>query len=184
MRFWVFLLLLPSLLTSGCTAMLQEKTEWRCFPADRNHVSMFEANRQKDFLVVYDEHSERRNKDRFRAYYLLRNQDKIAKDSRPDFVSLKLTNGLPVIPVTGLSDALTNVSSGVSVMLTDYRSFTIYSNQVPMLNGTLPMYPDPMGFRERLFASPVTITVDIALLAAAVAAISYGYTHPHQVGLR
>jgi len=54
---------------------------------------------------------------------------------------------------------------------TNITSFTIYSNQLPVIDCNLPWYSDPVGMRERGLFSPVTIVVDGVIVIVVVAAI-------------
>lgn len=72
----ILLLLLP-LMTGGCTGLLWYNTDWTDKPAANPDLHLFQVERQKDLLVVYDEYSERNKAVRKRAYLLYKNQQRV-----------------------------------------------------------------------------------------------------------
>src|SRR5262249_53872894 len=93
------LLLLP-LLTGGCITyhLWSPNTldNWN-EPATPANLRVFNAESQKDFLVIYDEHSERRDTECTRAYFLNQNAAQLADRRAPHFVNPGLSaNFIPV----------------------------------------------------------------------------------------
>src|ERR1700722_10201519 len=104
---WLFPLLLMS---SGCTNMLWQSSDWDCKPANNPNLLVYNVARQKDLLVVYNEFSERNKAIHTRAYLLYKNQGRVALQKRPYFVSIKLARGLPSVPIFQSPQISTNYS--------------------------------------------------------------------------
>jgi len=161
--------LLP-LVTGGCTGLLLDSTDLSNKPDADPHLRLFEARRQKDLVVVYDEYSERTKSTRARAYLLYKNQARIAQSQSPHFTSLRTVRGLPLVPV--FPDPLpveTNSRPPLyAVVTTNTESFMVYSNNQVVGSHDLPIYTDRASEVERVIFSPVAITVDVALVAGAI----------------
>ena len=163
----IIALLLP-LLTCGCaTNALWNKTQLDAWnePADNPKLQLFDASRQKDFLVVYDEYSERHDSTRTRAYLLNQNEKRVAQGRKPHFVSAQRSRELPPIPVLQtLPAANTNFAPAVyTVISTNKQSFTIYSNE-QRTNHDLPVYNDGWGQTDRIALTPVAVTADLSIV--------------------
>jgi hypothetical protein len=166
-RFWLPWLLLP-LLAGGCaTNALWNKTELDAWnePTDSTKLQLFDDNRQKDFLVVYDEYSERHDSTRTRAYFLNQNETRVEQGQKPRFVSAKLSRELPPVPVLQtLPLSATNFSPVFyAVVSTNKQSFTIYSGGQGT-NHDLPVYNDGWGRTDRIALTPVTVVADLTIV--------------------
>ncbi len=158
MRHRVLLFLIPAL-AGGCTNMLWQKTDWDCYPAPDPQLRVYDATRQKDLLIVYNEFSERTKSTETRAYFLRKNQQRVALKEEPHFVSTNLTRQLTPIPV--FQEPQTNFPPPFYVVVSSKAAaFTIYSNQVVNLYD-LPWYPDNAGRLDRALFGPAAVTVDI-----------------------
>jgi hypothetical protein len=160
-------LLLP-LLTSGCaTNALWNKTQLDAWnePDDSPRLQLFDASRQKDFLVVYDEYSERHDSTRTRAYFLNQNEQRVEQGRKPHFVSAQRSRELPPIPVwQTLPLSNTNVPPAVyAIISTNKQSFTIYSNE-QRANHDLPVYNDGWGRTDRIALTPLAVTADLTIV--------------------
>jgi hypothetical protein len=160
-------LLLP-LLTGGCaTNALWNKAQLDAWnePADNSRLQLFDARRQKDFLVVYDEHSERHDSTRARAYFLNQNEKRVEQGRKPHFVSAQRSRELPPIPVMQTSPLVnTNFSPTVyAVISTNKQSFTIYSSE-QRANHDLPVYNDGWGRTDRIALTPVAVVADLTIV--------------------
>ena len=158
-------LLLP-LLTSGCvTNALWNKTQLDAWnePANDANVHLFEAFQQKDFLVVYDEYSERHDSIHTRAYFL--NQKGVAQGQKPHFVSARLSHKLPPVPIfQTLPESDTNFSQTIyAVISTNRQSFTIYSGK-EKTDYSLAVYNDGRGQIARIALTPVAVTADLTIV--------------------
>ena len=163
----ILALLLP-LLTGGCAthalwteAQLDDWNE----PATDSKLQLFDASRQKDFLVVYDEYSERHDSTRTRAYFLNQNEKRVEQGRKPRFVSSQLSRELPPVPVLQtLPLANTNFSPAIyAVVSTNKQSFTIYSGQ-KKTDYNLAVYNDGRGQIDRIALTPVAATADLTIV--------------------
>ena len=160
-------LLLP-LLISGCaTNALWTKArldDWN-EPAANPRLQLFDASRQKDFLVVYDEYSERHDSTRTRAYLLNQSEKRVAQGRKPHFVRAQRSRELPPIPVwQTLPVANTNFAPAVyAVISTNKQSFTIYSSE-RRTNHDLPVYNDGWGRTDRIALTPVAVVADLTII--------------------
>jgi hypothetical protein len=160
-------LLLP-LLTSGCvTDALWNKSQlddWN-EPANDANVHLFEASRQKDFLVVYDEYSERHDSIHTCAYFLNQNQKGVAQGQKPHFVDAGLSHQLPPVPIfQTLPESDANFSQMIyAVISTNKQSFTIYSGQ-KKTDYNLAVYNDGRGQIDRIALTPVAATADLTIV--------------------
>jgi len=176
MRAWLLFLPVLSLLTSGCTAMLWQHTDWDCHPAPQPRVELFNATREKDVLVVYDEKSDRSKVIRRRAYLLRHNEKRIINQWQPVFVTPASVGRLEPIPTFFSVNDATNPPPYFAVVATNAMSFTLFTNQVPLGIHDLPWYQDPMGQRERAICAPVAVTIDAAIVAGIVYGALLYYT--------
>jgi hypothetical protein len=165
-----FLLLLLPLLTGGCTVFLVNYTDWSNKPAANPHLRLFQAERPKDLLVVYDEYCERTRTTRTCAYLLYKNQNRVELGQSPHFVSTGMTHSLPVVPVfqEPMPPETNSLPGLYAVISTNTESFLIYSNRQMIGTNDLPLYADPVGKEERTALLPFAITVDAALVAGAI----------------
>jgi hypothetical protein len=156
------------LLTSGCaTNALWNKAQLDAWnePAANSKLQLFDASQQKDFLVVYEEYSERHDSTRTRAYFLNQNEMRVEQGRKPHFVSAQLSRELPPIPVwETLPLANTNFPPTVyAVISTNKQSFTIYSNEQGT-NHDLPVYNDGWGRTDRIALTPVAVVADLTII--------------------
>jgi len=166
-QWWTIALWLP-LLTSGCvTNVLWNKTDLDAWnePAQNADVRLFDARYKKDFLVVYEEYSERHDSTHTRAYFLNQNEKRVEQGHKPHFVSAQRSRELPPVPVwetLPLSD--TNFPPTVyAVISTNKQSFTIYSNE-QRTNHDLPVYTDGWGRTDRIALTPVALVADLTIM--------------------
>jgi hypothetical protein len=166
-RFQMMLLLLP-LLTGGCaTNALWNKTDLDAWnePAQNADVRLFDARHKKDFLVVYDEYSERHDSIHTRAYFLNQNQKGVAQGQKPHFVNARLSHKLPPVPIfQTLPESNTNFSQTIyAVISTNRQSFTIYSGK-EKTDYSLAVYNDGRGQIDRIALTPVAVTADLTIV--------------------
>ena len=102
--FRIWWLLLP-LLASGCVThkLWSESTldEWN-EPAGNPNLRLFRDAKQDDFLVVYEEFSERHLTNQTRAFFLRQNPSSSEPSGHPHFVKFKLSPDLTPLPVLAL----------------------------------------------------------------------------------
>ena len=165
----IFFLLLPLLLSSGCTNLLWQNTDWDCRPASQTNLQVYNAAQKQDLLVIYDEVSDRTLAVHTRAYWLHQNQQRVVAQKRPHFVSPNLASQLAAVPIFQAPPTGTNAPGPLYIVAPKFDlTFTVYANQ--MADGTygLPFYKDRVGQAERFFFSPVAITVDAALVGTVI----------------
>ena len=162
------LLLLLPLLAGGCaTSALWNKTELDAWnqPANPAGLRLFDAGQQKDFLVVYDEYSERHDTNRTRAYFLNQNEKRVEQHRKPRFVNAQLAHDWPPIPVLQtLPPWSTNFSPACyAVLSTNQQAFAIFSGTCGT-NHDLPVYNDGWGKTSRIALTPVAVTADVTIV--------------------
>jgi hypothetical protein len=163
----IMALLLP-LLTGGCAthALWTEAhlDDWN-EPAANHGLQLFDASRNNDFLVVYDEYSERHDATRVRAYFLNQNETRVEQGRKPCFVSTQLSRDLPPVPVMpALPLADTNFLPALyAVISTNKQSFTIYSGN-GRTSHDLPVYNDGWGRADRIALTPVAVVADLTIV--------------------
>jgi hypothetical protein len=160
-------LLLP-LLTSGCaTNALWNKTDLDAWnePTQNADVRLFDARPKKDFLVVYDEYSERHDSIHTRAYFLNQNKKRVAQGQKPHFVSARWSHKLPPVPIFQTwPESDTNFSQTIyAVISTNRQSFTIYSGK-EKTDYSLAVYNDGRGQTDRIALTPVAVTADLSIV--------------------
>ena len=165
---WLTIVLWLPLLTGGCaTEALWNKTQLDAWnePADNSKLQLFDADQQKDFLVIYEEFSERHDSTRTRAFFLNRNEKRVEQGRKPHFVSAQRSRDLSPIPVQQtLPLSNTNFPPTVyAVISTNTQSFTIYSSE-RRTNHDLPVYNDGWGRIDRIALTPVAVVADLTII--------------------
>lgn len=157
------------LLTGGCatSALWNNKAQlddWN-EPAADSRLQLFDASRQKDFLVVYDEYSERHDSTRTRAYFLNENETRVEQGRKPHFVGAQISGELAPVPVLQtLPLANTNSPPPIyAVISTNQQSFTIYRDE-QRTNHDLPVYNDGWGRTDRIALTPVAVVADLTIV--------------------
>ena len=163
----IIVLSLP-LLTGGCaTNALWNKTDLDAWneSAQNTDAHLFDARHKKDFLVVYNEYSERHDSVRPRAYFLNRNQDRVAQGRKPHFVSSRCSRDLPPVQTFGnATEANTNCPQRIyAVISSNQQSFTIYSSGGKN-DYDLAVYNDGRAQKVRIALTPVAVTADLTIL--------------------
>ncbi len=156
------------LLTGGCaTEALWNKAQLDAWnePADNSKLQLFDASSQKDFLVIYEEYSERHDSTRTRAYFLNRNEKRVEQGRQPHFVSARWSHKLPPVPVSQTPpESGTNLPQSIyAVISTNTQSFTIYSS-AQRTSHDLPVYNDGWGRVDRIALTPVAVVADLTII--------------------
>lgn len=170
--FLTLCLLLP-LLASGCVTHKlwteSKMDEWN-EPAANPDLHLFHDKKRDDFLVVYDEYSDRHYTTRTRAFFLQQNRKALARQGRPHFVSTNSACRLAPVPVFCLPPA--NTSSPLyAVTTTNGGSFTLVSGSQKSGPYSLPFYDDGIGRMKRIAWTPLTVTVDLTIVGGVVVII-------------
>lgn len=184
-RLLPLLFLLP--FESGCTYALWTNGELDAYkePAPTPNLRLYESQKKDDFLVVYNEYSDRNDSIHTRAYWLNRNESRVENQKAPAFARKKSVDHLPPVPV--FSSPPGKPGSGLyAVYETNQLSFTLYSGNGQIGCYNLPVYKDREGTVEKVALTPVAVTVDAGIVGAVAAfCVAYGYAqsgYAFQVG--
>lgn len=164
------LLLLPMLLTSGCTTALWDQKTFahRYQPADPANLRLFYSSKRQDILVQYDKLTVPENTTRTRSYWLGQYMTLANPDREPHFVSAKKSRGLTPIPIT---DSLTNSAPPdplklFAVARPDDDFFTLYLGNGPSDPYQLPKYKDPTQRVKQIALTPMAVGTDVTVFGA------------------
>jgi hypothetical protein len=134
-------------------------------PANNVDLRLFDAKRQNDLLVVYDEYSERNDAIHTRAYWLNENQARVGQRRAPHFTNTNLMSNLPSVPVFYSTPGETNSALTLyAVVETNKQSFTLYSSNGKIGLHDLPFYNDGRGRIEKIALTPVSVTADLTII--------------------
>lgn len=151
---------------SGCTYMLwtDDNLQANRVPAGNADLRLYASKTQDDFLVVYQEQSERNNKIRTRAYWLLDNENRVKAERAPLFASKKSQRGLSTVPLYYLPPVQVETNHDFyAVWETNNESFAIFTTNRAIGIYTLPIYDDGRGRLEKIALTPVAVSVDAAV---------------------
>jgi len=163
-------------LGSGCTMALWQNDivdSWN-EPATQSHVRLFQSKPPEKILVVYTEHSGRKNVMRQQAYWLDENQKHPEQHRAPHFVSTNSSAGLAAIPVFLSPPDSTNLPPRYAVVAPDGQSFTLYSGETKTASYHLPAYDDSTGEVEKVLLTPVAVTCDLTIIGGVIGYIYVG----------
>jgi len=172
--FPLWLLLLPPL-TGGClTHKLWTESdldEWN-EPGVNPGLRLFRDEKQDDFLVLYDEYSDRYYTTHERAFFLKTNEQRLRQHREPVFSDTNAAASLPSVPI--YKAAPTNVPDWFyAVNATNSAMFDLYSGPRELGTYSLPFYDDGEGRMERILWTPLTATVDLTIIGGVVAIICW-----------
>jgi hypothetical protein len=175
----LFLTLLSFLLfESGCTYALWTNTDLVAYkgPAQNPDLHLFESGPRQDFLVVYDEFSERSDAVHQRAYWLKKNQNRVEKQKAPVFARRNQARhfSLNAIPVYYLQPKTSFPRGIYAVCNTNQESFALFSANHEIGSYDFPVYHDHWGNVEKVALTPVAVTAD-ATVAGGLVALFYAY---------
>ena len=164
MRRWFKTVLWLPLLASGCVThklWTESKLDAWNEPAASPNLRLFRDERQNDFLVVYDEFSERHDATRARAFFLNQNEQPLR--GRPHFVSVHSARGLTPVPVLFVTPPKAP-ELFCAVTETNCGGFTIFSNGRQVGSHSLPVYDDGWGRVEKVAWTPFAVTADLTII--------------------
>lgn len=141
-------------------------------PAPNADLHLYQSQKQNDILVVYKEQSERNEHVHTRAYWLNRNQIRVADQSRPFFISKKAARDLPAVPIFDSMPTNEYEIQSLYVVCGTNQSFTVFCGNREVGSYSLPMYDAERPIAEKIALTPVTMTADAAI-AAAVAGVVF-----------
>ena len=131
-------------------------------PADNAHLQLFQTPDQKNFLVVYDEYSERYDSVHTRAYLLNQNQKRINDRQAPYFANTNLVHGLKAVPVFS-SPVVPGADLPSLFAVEGHESFTLYENANTNAYD-LPVYNDGRGTFYRVALTPPAVIADVTII--------------------
>jgi hypothetical protein len=169
-------LLLLLLLESGCTYALWTNGNLVAYkePDQNPDLHLFQSGKKQDFLVVYNEHSERTDAVHARAYWLNRNQNRVKEQKSPVFTRRSQARHLDAVPVFYAIPG-TNAPKGLyAVCDMKQETFTVFSGNHQMGTYDFPIYHDHWGNVEKIALTPVTVTADVTV-AGGIAAVWVAY---------
>jgi hypothetical protein len=145
-------------------------------PANSINLRLFDAKRQNDLLVVYDEYSERNDSVHTRAYWLNENEARVNQWYAPHFAKTNLMRDLPPVPVFyELASSERNLTQPLyATVATNKQSFTLYSGNHEIGSHNLPFYNDGKGRVEKIALTPIAVTADLTIVGG-IFVILYGY---------
>ncbi len=167
-------LLLP-LLTSGCVThklWTESKLDEWDEPAASPNLHLFRDDNRDDFLVVYDEYSDRHYTTKARAFFLNQNQKPLRQHRRPDFANINCSHRLKPMPVSS-PDADQSTRPVFWVTTTNGGNFAIYHGSRDLGSYSLPFYNDGDGRMERIAWTPLTVTADLTIIGGVVVIICW-----------
>jgi hypothetical protein len=136
-------------------------------PATPANLRVFDAASRKDFLVVYDEHSERRDTQRTRAYFLNQNAAQLADRRAPHFVNPGLSAHFIPVPLYHESPPAGSHAPARPFVVVNNKNadnFTLFLTDDDTEACRLPMYPDGVANYERVALTPLTVTGDLTII--------------------
>jgi hypothetical protein len=135
-------------------------------PADKLNLRLFEATTQSNFLVVYNEYSERSGAVHTRAFWLKENQNLLAQGRTPRFTRPDATGNLTPVPVYyDPIPAGTTLPAGLcAVVATNKQTFTFFHAGRALASHDLPIYDDGKGKAERIALTPIAVTADLTVV--------------------
>ena len=157
------------------TFRLWDNGELRKFsePAPNPNLALFEATNHADVLVQYDAFSEKHSTVKRQAYYLQRNEARVAAGKKPKWVNLAAADGMKPVLVLPTQNVHTNPPPELpayAVVTREGRAFTLYRPTESEATFDLPVYPETSGTPTRIVLTPFAVAGD-AVMVGAVAAV-------------
>ncbi len=135
-------------------------------PAANPNLRVFQNERGDDFLVVYDEYSERHDASRLRAFWTGENDEAVAQHRAPTFVAADKAASLRAVPVFWQTNApVASGAAGLCAMVsTNHQSFELVCDGRVVAAHSLPVYNDRLGKVERVAVTPLTAAADLTII--------------------
>jgi hypothetical protein len=165
------LALMPLLLlsqTACLTPRLWNEAHEKSFrePASDPRLIISQSTPHNDFLVQYDEHSERNEAIVRRAFFLKANRAKLERSAKPAFVNPALAQTLPTIPIATPDAPAGPVPRAIAE--NQGRRFTVLDHTGAIGPVDLPVYPERMTNIGRDLArvalTPFALAADIIIV--------------------
>ena len=133
-------------------------------PAGTPTVRTFRHPTRARMLVTYDEHRERDNSVRRRAFFLPESAKALAQHGKPSFTSPAPAAGWVEIPVLTAGQPAPATSLYLKLAV-DNKSFTIVRDGVADGPHQLPTYADQGSTAFRVALTPVAVVADATVVA-------------------
>ena len=144
-------------------------------PAQNSNVRLFEDPQRNDFLVIYNEFSERNNAIRTRAYWLNESQRRLKRQRAPIFARASSSRNLTPVPVFCQAPPIANPDwKFYAVCETNQDMFALYSAGRKIGSYDLPVYNDGRGKYEKMALTPLFVTADLTIIGGCAAVLA-GY---------
>ena len=181
---WMLLLLAMAAVPGCATHALWEDADLGTWhePSSDSTLRLFHWNKPWDLLVLYKETTEPHNLTHTRAYLLHKNESRIERQRRPEFVTVNSLDGLEAVPVFfGTNSAVGSPGPPLyAILSTNKVWFTIYSDDRATGSYSLPVYHDGLGKMERIALTPLAATADVTIVGGAIGAYA-GYLYAEAV---
>lgn len=149
---------------SGCvTATLWEDHALDGFNKPAGQPNLQVSRCDGDWLVQYDEVNEDSGRVRRRAYILRANDERVRVQKPPRFV-----------PSPDAADGEARAE-----VLESGHEFTLYDGDKAVGTFALPIYPKPSGRVKQILLTPLTVTVDAAIVSACVVGYAWLHSNTH-----
>lgn len=173
MHRWFKVILLIPLITGGCmTHKLWTESpldEWN-EPSPDVHLQVFRVPQPADWLVVYDELSDRNNSVQRRAFFLGVNQKRIAEQRRPHFAKTNSAEGLMPVPLYLSTPTNPPVFYGLTNCISSEK-IRLFAAGQPVDTFALPVYADGWGRVQKIIWTPVAVTADLTIIGGCLGCI-------------
>ncbi len=157
---------------SGCaTSALWTSPGLECWkePDQNPNLRLYDGAPCADFLVVYDQYSERSDTTHRVAYWMNENERRLNNRRAPEFVSPKLAVPLASIPTfNSVSERGNSPPPVYALVATNGQSFTLYSDTLGVSSHDLPVYNDGKGKMEKAVLTPVAVTADLTIVGGVI----------------
>lgn len=167
-------LLLPWLSTGCVTHKLWSEStldEWN-EPAVNPNLRLFHDREKDDFLVVYNEYSDRHYTIKARAFFLYQNLKPLTTHGRPYFVSPNTACSLTPVNVFFLMPT-NRPDQFFGITTNNGGNFAIYHGCRELGSYSLPFYNDGIGRMERIAWTPLTVVADLTIIGGVVVIICW-----------
>lgn len=163
--------MVPLLLSCGCmTKALWTNDNLEAWnePAKDGSVRLFASGKRNDFLVVYDEYSERSGVTHTRAYWLDINEKRLEHHRTPRFVGTNAAIRLSAVPVLDEPPEGTSPPRFYALLTADQQSFALYSGSAKTGFHDLPVYNDGRGKVAKVALTPLAVSADITIVGGVI----------------
>ncbi len=144
-------------------------------PSMNGNVQVFQAAKNGELLVTYDEISESNDRVRRRAFFLNANRAKFEAGRKPHFVTPRKADDLDALPLVRASATATNVppaSLNSPVLSADGRRLTFFDEDQKPVTIALPTYERAGGPVARVLVTPLAVTGDAVMVGVVLGVVA------------